>query len=165
MSEGPDTLVRATRAVRETYDGTSAQAEATRRSLLLRATVARRRQRKVVVYLLPLAAALALSTAWAAVTGHLRRDGRLPPARPSSAPATGPDRRAEPEAVGAAPSVSSVTDGGMTDGGVTDEGATATRSEDDLALPAAAPPLSGTTHPRVAPPARSSVPSSARARS
>ena len=66
-----DTFARAARAVRETYDGRSARGEATRRSLLARATASRRRRRKIVTYVLPLAAVLALSTAWAAVTGRL----------------------------------------------------------------------------------------------
>ncbi|HEY2512831.1 MAG TPA: hypothetical protein VGI39_18320 [Polyangiaceae bacterium] len=68
-----DALREASRAVRETYDGQSAAAEATRHRVLAGAVGARRRRSRAVTWGVALAATLALSTAWAATTGRLAR--------------------------------------------------------------------------------------------
>jgi hypothetical protein len=104
-----DSFARAARALRENYDGTSEQSDATRRSVLVRAMVERRRRRRVAAYVVPLAAVLALSTAWAAVTGRLpwRLEGSkgrtspsaqvLPGGHPTAAPAPGAPADEPPE--------------------------------------------------------------------
>jgi len=64
-------LSHAARALRESHDGQSQAASQTRTRVLLLATTRRRRRRIAAVVLLPIAAAFALSTAWAAATGRL----------------------------------------------------------------------------------------------
>jgi hypothetical protein len=64
-------LTQAARALRESHDGESQAAALTRTRVLLLATTRRKRRRVAAVVLLPIAAAFALSTAWAAVTGRL----------------------------------------------------------------------------------------------
>jgi len=69
--EQDDDLGRAFRAVRDRFDGTHPDSDATLRRALL-ATRKSARTRKVAVWVvLPLAAALAASTAWAGATGRL----------------------------------------------------------------------------------------------
>ncbi len=68
-----DVFARAARAVRDSYDGSSSRSGGTRTALLAQAGASRRRRGKVVLFVVPLAAALVLSTAWAAVTGRLPR--------------------------------------------------------------------------------------------
>lgn len=71
MSE--ELVTRALRALRESHDGESDAAALTRARVLLLATTHRKRRRLALAVILPLAAAFALSTAWAAVTGRLPR--------------------------------------------------------------------------------------------
>ena len=68
-----EALREAARAVRETYDGQSAAAEATRQRVLVGALGARRRRGRAVTWAIAVAATLAISTAWAATTGKLAR--------------------------------------------------------------------------------------------
>ena len=71
MSEDDDDLRDAFSALREAHDGASRHAPATRRRLLLTATNRRRRKITMLRIVVPLAAVLAASTAWAAATGRL----------------------------------------------------------------------------------------------
>jgi tetratricopeptide (TPR) repeat protein len=71
VSEQDDDLRDAFSALREAHDGASPDAPATRRRLLLAATNKRRRQITTLRIVVPLAAVLAASTAWAAATGRL----------------------------------------------------------------------------------------------
>jgi hypothetical protein len=64
-------LRRASEALRASADGTSDRAQETRARLLAGAQLGRRRRRRWLVGLLPLAAALAAASAWAAATGRL----------------------------------------------------------------------------------------------
>lgn len=64
-------LGRAFRAVRDRYDGTSGESEATLRRALLATRMQSRRRRITRWVVLPIAATLAASTAWAGVTGRL----------------------------------------------------------------------------------------------
>jgi hypothetical protein len=64
-------LTQAARALRESHDGESQAATLTRTRVLLLAATRRKRRRLAAVVLLPIAAAFALSTAWAAATGRL----------------------------------------------------------------------------------------------
>jgi hypothetical protein len=64
-------------ALREEYDGEHADPRASRNSILARANKARRRRARLLRWTLPLAAALAASTAWAATTGRLARVSEL----------------------------------------------------------------------------------------
>jgi hypothetical protein len=66
-----DALARAACALRDSYDGASADAVATRARVLARAALRRKRRRSAVLLLLPLAAAFVMSSAWAAVTGRV----------------------------------------------------------------------------------------------
>jgi hypothetical protein len=66
-----DALARAACALRDSYDGASAEAVATRRRLLARAALRRKRRRSAVLVLVPIAAAFVMSSAWAAVTGRV----------------------------------------------------------------------------------------------
>lgn len=125
-------LTQAARALRESHDGESQAAALTRTRLLLLAATRRKRRRMAAVVLLPIAAAFALSTAWAAATGRLPhwlsllrgQDDRaqvavgsghgLPPsavappaASVTGTPDAGPDEDAAPvEPVASAPSAS-----------------------------------------------------------
>jgi hypothetical protein len=100
-----DTLARAASALRDSYDGASADAEATRARVLARAALRRKRRRSAMLVLLPLAAAFVMSSAWAAVTGRvpdlaalLRR--ALPAAtRPVVGGSPAPSRDSMPDAV------------------------------------------------------------------
>lgn len=64
-------FTRAARALRDSRDGESDAAAMTRARVVLLATLRRKRRRVAAVVLLPVAAAFALSTAWAAATGRL----------------------------------------------------------------------------------------------
>jgi hypothetical protein len=66
-----DPLTRAASALRDSYDGASADAMVTRARMLARAALRRKRRRSVALVLLPLAAAFVMSSAWAAVTGRV----------------------------------------------------------------------------------------------
>jgi hypothetical protein len=66
-----DALARAACALRDSYDGASADAVVTRARVLARAALRRKRRRSAVLVLLPIAAAFVMSSAWAAVTGRL----------------------------------------------------------------------------------------------
>jgi len=75
-------LARSLRALRDSSDGSSPDAAVTRTRILAEASRASAtRRRRAVFYALPFAAALLVSTAWAASTGALPRwlDGLLPP--------------------------------------------------------------------------------------
>jgi hypothetical protein len=71
MSE--DDMFRSAQALREAFGGASDRAASTRASVVSRAAARRRRSVRRTALLLPLAAILTLSTAWAAVTGRLAR--------------------------------------------------------------------------------------------
>lgn len=66
-----DAFARAARALREEHDGSSAAAARTRAVILARAAARHRRRRSNAAVVLPIAAVLAVSSAWAAVTGRL----------------------------------------------------------------------------------------------
>lgn len=66
-----DELKDAFRAVRERYDGEHPQADATLSRALFRQRALDRKRRMTRWVVLPVAAALCASTAWASVTGHL----------------------------------------------------------------------------------------------
>jgi hypothetical protein len=66
-----DELKDAFRAVRERYDGEHPQADATLNRALFKARALDRKRRINRWVVLPIAAALCASTAWASVTGHL----------------------------------------------------------------------------------------------
>lgn len=66
-----DDLKDAFRAVRERYDGEHPQADATLSRALFRQRALDRKRRVTRWVVLPVAAALCASTAWASVTGHL----------------------------------------------------------------------------------------------
>jgi TolA-binding protein len=68
-----DGMSRSARALRETFGGASDLAASTRARVVSRAAARRRRNVRRTALLLPLAAILMLSTAWAAVTGRLAR--------------------------------------------------------------------------------------------
>lgn len=106
-------LADAFRSVREAYDGTNEAADLTLQRALLRTRARERKQRRARWIVLPVAAALAASTAWAGVTGRLApaldallgalHDGRSVPAS-SAARATAPAPSATPpEGVRATP--------------------------------------------------------------
>jgi hypothetical protein len=67
-----DVLARAARALRETRGGAPAGPSAGRGRVLALAVTRRRRRLRVIAVLVPLAAVLVLSTAWAATTGRMR---------------------------------------------------------------------------------------------
>jgi hypothetical protein len=77
-----DAFSRAARALREAHDGSSPKAARTRAAVLTEVALRHRRRRSMLVVIVPIAAVLAVSSAWAAVTGRLPRwIGRfLPPA-------------------------------------------------------------------------------------
>src|SRR5688572_16003152 len=64
-------LGKAFRAIRDRYDGTHPEPDATLRRALLASRMHARRRRLTRWVVLPLAATLAASTAWAGVTGRL----------------------------------------------------------------------------------------------
>jgi hypothetical protein len=68
-----DAITRAARALREVADGSSREAGATRVHLVAAAKNRQRRRFTALTTLLPMAAVLVLSTAWAAATGRLTR--------------------------------------------------------------------------------------------
>ncbi len=68
-----DDISRSARALRETFGGVPDLATPTRARIVSRAAARRRRSVRRTALLLPLAATLMLSTAWAAVTGRLAR--------------------------------------------------------------------------------------------
>lgn len=71
MSREDDLLASAFRSVRETYDGQHDEADLTLQRALFK-TRGEARKRKIVRFsILPIAAALAVSSAWAGATGHL----------------------------------------------------------------------------------------------
>jgi hypothetical protein len=67
------TLARAADALRRSRHGSSQRATTTRRRVLALAAARRRKSRWVVTFLVPLAAVVGLSAAWAAATGRLPR--------------------------------------------------------------------------------------------
>ncbi|HVM68392.1 MAG TPA: hypothetical protein VM204_00975, partial [Gaiellaceae bacterium] len=67
-----DDLAAAFRSVRDEYDGTNVESNTTLQRALFRTRTVERRQRLTRWVVLPIAAALAASTAWAGVTGNLR---------------------------------------------------------------------------------------------
>jgi TolA-binding protein len=81
-----DALSRAARALRETRDGSVGDAPGTRGRVLAMAADRRRRRGRLTAVLIPFAAVLVLSTAWAAVTGRVSRfvDGLLRASPPSA---------------------------------------------------------------------------------
>ena len=102
-------LARAMKALRDSSDGASARAAETRSRVLVHAQRERLRGRRVVLIVMPLAAALIVSTAWGAVTGRLPR--WLGIATTESPPQHGPapmaprsDRGRVPKQPGANPS-------------------------------------------------------------
>jgi hypothetical protein len=108
------------RALRESHDGTSADAAATRRRILAMAYTRARRRRRLFVVLAPLAAVFLLSTAWAAVTGRLPRVISLftatrapaaPVTSPTRAAAVGPTEATAPVPAVESPSASQVEEG------------------------------------------------------
>jgi hypothetical protein len=66
-----DLVDRAARALRGAYDGTSPQAAATERRVHAEVQRRARRRRVLRAFLVPLAAAFVVSSAWAATTGHV----------------------------------------------------------------------------------------------
>ncbi len=68
-----DAIQEHAHALRQVCDGESADAAATRRRILEVAHARARRRRRLVVLTAPMAAALVLSSAWAAVSGRLPR--------------------------------------------------------------------------------------------
>ena len=68
-----DALYRAARALRETHDGSSSEAASTRSRVLGGMALRSRRRRVLLAIWMPLAAVLAVSSAWAAVTGRIPR--------------------------------------------------------------------------------------------
>jgi hypothetical protein len=114
-----DALSRAARALRETRDGSPADGRTTRLRVLALASTQRRRRLGATVVLVPLAAVLLLSTAWAAVTGRVSHwlDGLVrssPPGAPAApflaaprppSPVPVPAPSAAPDDADAGPSV------------------------------------------------------------
>jgi hypothetical protein len=100
-----DRLDDAFTALREETGGASDDAPATRRAVLLRSAVLRRRRSLVIRYVVPLAAVLVVSSAWAAATGRLPRfissvitqEHREPPVRvtPPPVPVPTPEKPVE----------------------------------------------------------------------
>lgn len=66
-----DLLEESMRALRESTDGSCAYVTKTRMQILARAQGRMQRKRRVALVVMPLAAALTVSTAWGAVTGRL----------------------------------------------------------------------------------------------
>jgi hypothetical protein len=66
-----DPLASAARALREMHDGSSSDFALTRQRVLAKAALRRRRRRAFAAVWLPLAAVLAISSAWAAVSGRV----------------------------------------------------------------------------------------------
>jgi TolA-binding protein len=102
MSED-DLLARALHALRDAHDGHADTAERTRQRILSAHRSNRRRRFRVVRLVLPIAAVLALGTAWAATTGRLDRLVR-PRDRANAGGALRP-RSSEPALVPAAPAL------------------------------------------------------------
>ena len=107
-------LERASRALREATDGRSERAGETRVRLLAEAHRTTRSRKRIVLFVLPLAAALAASSAWAAATGRIAvvweqvQEAIVSPpaARAASAAPAGRLARSVPKAVVEQPSVS-----------------------------------------------------------
>jgi len=93
-------LTAALRALQESTDGSSADAARTRTQILAHAAHRARARRRWVLLVMPLAAALFVSTAWAAATGRLPRWRDL--ATDPAPPATPREELPEPRPVGSA---------------------------------------------------------------
>lgn len=102
LHEHEDDLSAAFRSVRETYDGTNVESDATLQRALFRTRARERKQRVTRWFVVPIAAALVVSTAWAGVTG------KLTPAVRSVVESLYPERDSRP-AVATQPAPSSLS--------------------------------------------------------
>ncbi|MBI5538021.1 MAG: hypothetical protein HY898_35195 [Deltaproteobacteria bacterium] len=109
-----DLLRRASEALRKSTDGSSARAAETRSRLVASAKISRRRTRRLWMAALPLAAALAVSTAWAGATGRLPAVWQAVKSLGEPVPAahrdTGPAAAALARAIASSPAASSDTE-------------------------------------------------------